>query len=270
MESFQEKYNKGILSKLFFMNSTITLDFISWLVPFISGENKLVDLGFDFNNFNDAILSYKWGKGKLKEKFEDTYIKFGTFRTNLRSSNEPEIINTCLEILRWGGVLAHNEEKIKRRIYLKEFLSNINNFLSQEEIIIDDLNPNHINSGYTKIYSALNENFIIYDGRVGAALCYLIRKYLESRKEYVVPAELIFGWGIGQGKKQRDPSSNVFKFKEITANRDIHFISNIKANWLLESIAKNQALNLLNTKEYSKRIFALQTALFVLGEKLPT
>ena len=61
----------------------------------------------------------------------------------------------------------------------------------------------------------------------------------------------------------------LIKFKEITTHRDLHFISNIKANWLLEYIAKDESIALLNIKEYPKRVFALQTALFVLGEEIP-
>ncbi|HPI31206.1 MAG TPA: hypothetical protein PLB59_12940 [Bacteroidales bacterium] len=119
----------------------------------------------------------------------------------------------------------------------------------------------------------------MYDGRVGAALCYMIRTYLESENNNLTEKkehddELKFGWNWGQGnpetRKNRDPNnrnSSLVKFEEITErNRELHFISNIKANWLLELIAEKVEIPEIENKE---KAFALQTAFFMLGEKIP-
>lgn len=284
MKTFQESFNNGILSKTQFQNSEITQDFIRWLIPFINGsENKLklIDLhyGGKYNNFNEAIYKYKWPLKSNGLNFKETTEKFAIWREKLKSSDQEQLLNTCKEILKWGRIPNHKKlESIKN---LHFFLNHMNQKLSQDEIIIYDLNSSYINSGFTKIYAALNETFIMYDGRVGAALCYLIRSYLErdgkNKKAAIktmLPAELNFGWGWGMGevdkRKNRNPNSDKStyeKFEEIEKNRELHFISNIKANWLLEIIAQDKAVEIIDCTE---KVFALQTALFVLGENLPS
>jgi hypothetical protein len=202
----------------------------------------------------------------------------------LESLEQAQLLKSCKKILKWGGILQVGRlEKINN---LRFFLDHMNKKLSQEEIIIYDLNSSYISSGFTKIYAALNENFIMYDGRVGAALCYLIRSYLvrkySENKNNVnttkLPAELKFGWSWGMGdigkRKNRNPNddkSSFEKFEEITErNRDLHFISNIKANWLLNLIAENKKVIIPQADNHSEKVFALQTALFVLGEKIPS
>lgn len=95
-------------------------------------------------------------------------------------------------------------------------------------------------------------------------MCYLVRNFLEENHIGTIPSELLFGWGQGRGDKSRNPNNDEYKFTSITQNRNLHFESNIKASWLLENIAIKE-----QNKEIPKRIFELQTALFVLGEELP-
>jgi len=268
---FQKSYKEGILSKDLFEKSNVTNDFIAWVTPFIDGRNTLKNLNLDYNgkynSLNDAIDKYQW---REDDSFEATYEKYTEWRKILKSGNDEDILDACLEILKWGGVVNKNEEKVKRRKNLNLFLTQMNSLIGQEEIIIDDLNPKHISSGFTKIYAALNEEYIIYDGRVGAALCYLIRCYLEQIGVKKLPAELLFGWGVGRGNNERDPKNKTIKFPEITQNRTVHFISNIKANWLLSLIADNNSVAVSKANNRPKRIFALQSALFVLGQELPS
>jgi hypothetical protein len=110
----------------------------------------------------------------------------------------------------------------------------------------------------------------MYDGRVGSALCYLVKKYLEEKNINIVPKELEFGYGQGRSdNKNRNPNNpnSTLHFSDITSSRRIHFVSNIKANWLLRSIAEK--VDLPGIASAYDKTFALQTALFVLGEKIP-
>ena len=270
---FSEAYQKGILSKKLFLESEITKDFIEWLIPFINGGGKNlkeIKLDYDgkFNNFNDAINTYEWQKDK---SFNATLTRFKEWRTQMEKSTESECKNICIEILKWGGVSSKNKERIENITSIKAFLKSINVIIKKSEIKISELNPNEINSGYTKIYTALNSNFIMYDGRVGSALCYLVYSSLIGTELEKLPLELDFGYGLGRGKnsQKRNPNSiqTRFHFKEITQSRKTHFISNIKANWLLESISKK--VNISNIKDENDKVFALQTALFVLGYEIP-
>jgi hypothetical protein len=267
MTKFQEKYSKGILSKKDYQQSEIVQKFIEWLNDFMTenSKRKLTDFSLIRKSFEDAIINYKWGKGNLKDgSFNNVYERFNHWRNEILI-DDLKARNIGLEILKWGGVESHNKTKINQRKEFLGFLKSIKKQIEQDEIIIEDLNPNHINSGYTKIYAAISDRFIIYDGRVGAALCYLVRKFLEEYQISNIPSELVFGWGEGRGgKKSRNPGNDEYKFANITQNRNLHFESNIKASWLLENIAITE-----QNKEIPKGIFELQTALFVLGEELP-
>ena len=53
----------------------------------------------------------------------------------------------------------------------------------KDEIII-------MNSGFTKILFFIYNDFIIYDSRVGAALCYLVKLYCIEQKQGGVPSSL--------------------------------------------------------------------------------
>ncbi len=266
---FESAYQKGLLSKKLFLESKTTKEFISWLVPFIKGEKDLRQIDYKYCSFIEAINDY----GYNKESFNETYKMFEDYRNAYSTLTEEKLKDECIKILKWGGVMPRNKKKIELKAkmgQLKEFLSNIYKIINSDEIIIDDLNTNFINSGFTKIYTAFYENFTMYDGRVGSALCYLIKNYLIEKNDNKLPIELIFGWGQGRSDNfKRNPNigSILFKFPEITQNRTIHFVGNIKTNWLLKKIS--EITELVEYKDEQEKIFALQTALFVLGEKIP-
>lgn len=264
---FANKFNEGILSKTLFLNSPETIAFIKWLGPFLSGEKSLMDLGYSYKNFEDLIHQCKWPK-KNPEDFEKTYQRFASYREEFNTGNESMIRKNCFDVLDWGGVAATNKAKIKIQPSMKTFIENVIALANQDKIIAYDLNPNYINSGFTKIYTASDEKFIMYDGRVGSALCYLILNYLDTKENPQLPEELKFGYGIGRGNQERNPTINkqINIFPEITRDRNVHFISNIKANWLAEAIVKTHKLV---AGDDAKNIFAFQSALFVLGEETP-
>ena len=70
----------------------------------------------------------------------------------------------------------------------------------KDEIII-------MNSGFTKIYSLYINDFIIYDSRVGAALCYLVKLYCIEQKQGGVPSSLKFAYGDARNPEvNRNPN----------------------------------------------------------------
>lgn len=63
------------------------------------------------------------------------------------------------------------------------------------------------NSGMTKVYSLLCDNFVIYDSRVAAALGWAIVKYCQLHGLATVPELLCFPWaaakeGLGADRKR--------------------------------------------------------------------
>lgn len=75
-----------------------------------------------------------------------------------------------------------------------------------------------MNSAMTKVYAAVDPtNIMIYDGRVGAALCLLVRHYLDSKTIRIVPPDLAFLWGPPQDQPSvmRNPSAGPIVFKSL-------------------------------------------------------
>ncbi len=282
---FQKSFGNGILSKKHFIDSEITKAFVKWLIPFINGEEKLLKIGLNYNhksyncnyeNFKDVINKYHWDDDTC---FHYTYNRFMDWRFKFKNStSREELLNICKQILEWGGVVSSNYNKLQQKDSLDIFLNNMKELFDKIEISISELveNKENINSGFTKIYTAFNDNFIMYDGRVGATMCYLIRSYYTEKKENAEqiknnkpPLELIFGYGLGKDngtKNNRNPSNELMRFSNISSDRKLHFISNIKANWLLELIANQINIPQIKAEE---KVFALQSALFMLGKDLP-
>ncbi|ALL71591.1 hypothetical protein K788_0006002 (plasmid) [Paraburkholderia caribensis MBA4] len=130
-----------------------------------------------------------------------------------------------------------------------------------------------MNSGWTKYYSFALPAHVIYDSRVGAALCYLVRRYLESfeseRQVDAVPESLAFRWAPGQGERNtRDPSSGSYRFARLSGgpagSREWARV-NIQANWILSAAVSKSAATWCSGPEGFRRV---EGALFMLGYDL--
>lgn len=123
-----------------------------------------------------------------------------------------------------------------------------------------------MNSAMTKIYAAADpHNIIIYDGRVGAALGLLARRWLATSTERSVPQDLAFCWG---GKRDdpldtRNPSQGNFKFSKLgySAPQIQHWADLVRiSNRILR-----QVVSTLRAQGESVRLLDLERALFMVG-----
>lgn len=126
-----------------------------------------------------------------------------------------------------------------------------------------------MNAGWTKYYALALPHFIIYDGRVGAALGLLVRRYLESLsltvKPNQLPASLAFPWASGQGSNQRNPSSAEYIFpalRHTEAGAREWARVNVQANWVLTEAIKFSKASWLPADNGLRR---LEATLFMLG-----
>jgi hypothetical protein len=135
-------------------------------------------------------------------------------------------------------------------------------------------NDIHINSGFTKLYFLLVDDFIMYDGRVGAALGLLGRLYAEEKGLAAIPDPVKFSFGSGKvavpntGENRRNPSTNKYILPEYSGNRARHLSDNIKASWLLQAIADRTTSRfslLPQDPPLNMRLTAIQSALFMVG-----
>jgi hypothetical protein len=194
-------------------------------------------------------------------------------KDGLKDNDSTTCKNCCLDILKWGGVKRHNDIKISDLgDSLSNYLADVNTKLrsdrSSDEYYSEDI---FINSGFTKIYSLFVDDFIMYDGRVGAALGLLVRMYCAENNLACIPDSLRFAWGRGKESQyansecnRRNPSSEKYVFPELLNNPQRHLECNIRANWLLKEITlrTTSKFNNLRTEDQTT---ALQSALFMIG-----
>ena len=138
--------------------------------------------------------------------------------------------SVCHRILDWGGVAKKTNDASRLWIKDQEYAGTLIQALS---CAVSHLHPSAaalsrfdyngadipMNSATTKLFAAADPSnaTLIFDGRVGAALCLLVRRYLEVRQlPLAVPPDLLFYWGKHRTKPLlRNPSNTGFAFSEI-------------------------------------------------------
>ena len=142
-----------------------------------------------------------------------------TFVARRDSDNQDGFIKAAYGILRWGGVTKSNYETL-----LDLGGAALSTFREASHL----LDPSHantlrlngvryMNAGWTKVYALMLDGFPIYDGRVGAAMGYLVQRYCVSANLCQVPTRLRFRWGAARGRHNRNPSTRSLRFPGLTA-----------------------------------------------------
>ncbi len=200
--------------------------------------------------------------------------------------NNSEILSLCEEVLKWGKVDKPTIAKTLRNMgtdlgqYLFEVKNYFNNVddLAEEDFFLDvngSSYPIELDSGTTKIYSLICDNFVMYDSRVGAALAKLVMDWAESHSTRV-PAHLAFPWGKAQtetsklsSRRNPDPVRNSI-FLELNSQKKgvdkrHHRIKfNVYANWLLaELTSRKSRFDQVIPKH--RKLRAIESALFMIG-----
>ena len=280
------------MNKQDYMKSQSVSYFIEWISRILDAPNsfhhdyflKRQKIDWNCDSIFSAYENYTW-KFNYTDEY-NTIIKGSNFTeceavlyslsVKLKSGVVQRNNNVCKavshQILEWGGVTNRNMEKIENIghdwcIYLSETKKQLERDLDSDEYYKSDI---IMNSGFTKIYSLLVDDFLIYDGRLGAALGLLVRGYCEEKKLATIPEELNFCWGAGREsiidskeKSRRNPSSDKYVFKSLHSPK-AHLENNIRANWIIQEILFNTKSKFNNLDE-SKRMRAFESALFMIG-----
>jgi hypothetical protein len=176
----------------------------------------------------------------------------------------------CLSLMRWGGVFPHNGDWLINNMgNLSELLGdNRRLFLGANIDPENDINPGiRFNSGMTKVYSLLVDNFIIYDSRVAAALGWIIAKFCIDTNKSLVPDVLRFPYAPAKEAdnvakpKIRNPGCGDLVFPRLYSGRK-HAKANLYASWLLGKV-----LDISGTKIF-QNLRELEAALFMIGYDL--
>lgn len=242
----------------------------------------------------DAFLKYDWrysyqdphtGEKHTGSSFEESEHVLSLLSKKLRTAvaerNSAEASYCCQMVLDWGGVLGSSKKGNKRK--LESFDGALAGYLAETKLLFEShearLTNKYLvstegqsfdvvmNAGFTKIYSILCEEFIIYDGRVGAALGLLVREFLEHQNDSkVLPDELVFHYGRAKNSKvKRNPSSRSLKFPGLSSSSPAHIRSNLKANWILQDLAR-EGVGKFSTLRDPLR--GIEAALFMIGYRV--
>ena len=277
------------MNKESYLSQKVIQEFISWTLPKINTPDQFKHKYFNLrsktnwscNSVYNAFENYEWrfnctiphhGKIKGLKYYESSFaleqIKNG-LRHAVENKNPKEAFEYSVSVLEWGGVKRSNYEKLlsmDRDII--NYYNTMKSKINPKSVNIDhDLSDVIMNSGFTKIYSLLIDDFIIYDSRVGAALGILTKNFLTEYNIPEIPMELDFAYGNSRPTKndksktnKRDPGNGTYKFSVLRNNDHHHTINNIKGNWLVKALADRSIFN-----QEQDPIRALEAALFMIG-----
>ena len=253
------------LNKQEYLQSHIVSSFIHWL----NQPEKIAiirDQADNYDRENDHC-------------FEDTYHRFIEWRKYI--VNAATSYRVCTEILKWGGspIVWGNQKHIdalQDEHRLHDHLMKAKEVLNKDTISHDELKGFRFSSGFTKIYTCLSDNFLMYDSRVSAAFCRLVLLFLIDQKRTSLPAEFVFTYGMGMGSSSNNRNPHLLdypnysayskiKFKRLYENTQLGLHSNIKFNWIISNLAQHPQFNCWTDKGIPEKMFRLQTGLFMLG-----
>ena len=205
-----------------------------------------------------------WVAGR---SLDETVMALSRLRDGLLASIENKDAGMCFRccsaVLAWGGVASRNRNTLEGMgdgivLYLmgaKEML-NIGTYCTSSGLGLK------MNSGFSKIYSLLVDDFIMYDSRVAAALCLLVRRFCEEQGLNEVPGSLKFHIPAARSPN-RDPSRGIYRFSPAYTPKK-HLDSNMMANWLLGAVL-NEGSSRFDQIAGGLRLTSLQSALFMIG-----
>jgi hypothetical protein len=242
------------LDKKSFLADKEVAVFTAWLADKIecpSISNTYTDK--DFNSLYDGYFQYNWSGNNFGEDKDE----LDRFKKSIKSTDPKEVLYGCIELLKWGKTekVAIEVVELYYKNELVPYLQTASKILSQDKIELSG--SLSMNSGWSKIYSLLLDDFIIYDGRVGAAIASLVK--LKFGKN--IPDELKFRTGEGYGSAvKRRTVEGFHQIPTSKKDRKIHLSCNIKANWLLKEV-----LNKNSSSKFGTDLKKLEAALFMFG-----
>jgi hypothetical protein len=247
-----------MLDKREYLSRRIVRDFVDYLTSLLNGtplhhtyrRRKEV---FSIHNLEEAFASYDW-----KGDYELNRVQLDAARERAiraiavegrevvcKTSTMPWMPFCC------GGAGGQSSSSLYRSNikWAKKVGADLVSLLrAGRETMVSDQpdftnfsNGVRMNAGLTKYYALACDNVIIYDGRVGAALCLLVRYFLEGKGDSApqdVPGELAFRWGAQNARRgrarPRDPSSTRYKFSPLAYASDREWARcNVLADWVL-------------------------------------
>ena len=278
------------MNKSAFLTDPDVQAFLTWIPTRFFANGSFVHRWKDRQTAEDwscdglfaAFKSYRWNlknwplnKGEL-----DDYR--GRLRSAVSAGDSRTVCDISEDVLRWGGVIAHNGPYLRRRGagFVNELL-HMGVVLRAQETPSraamcwqsgDHTTECRMNAGFVKIYSVWLDYIVIYDGRVGGALGLLVRQFCEQTGRTKVPDALAFAYGSPKeaqnprSPKTRNPSAGRYQFQRLRADSRFHSEQTMRASWLLRA-ALEAGPHPFSTGEDG--FHELAAGLFMIGYDLP-
>ena len=217
----------------------------------------------------EAHTNYCWRGKDFKANQEELDGLRADMLAAVEGDDNSRFVDAACGILHWGGVTRGNVQTL--RDLGPEALSRFR----EAACLLDPSHADtshlgrvrHMNSGWTKVYALMLDDLPIYDGRVGAAMGYLVRRYCIDEKLCEVPALLQFRWLAGKGNHNRNPSVGSLQFPRLSHTDPRRWAEcNVWAAWVLVEVACEGRFGELCA---NRRLRALEAALFMIGYQLP-
>lgn len=266
------------MNKNEYLDSPDVRNFINWFAKAIVDEgiaHSYLQLKpkkyFRFNGLQDALAQYYW----KRRNFTSTVNLLNELKAQIRNgwgnSSYTDVVTGAQRLMKWGGTEGNNKW-FEQASSIESIKSDIHS-LEGENICLVKIS--RFNSGLTKFYSLLLNDFIIYDSRVAAALQWFILKWCTETDQKEIPNLLNLGSTSLRGSQTRNASSAQYVFQKIErlvlSKQPIeHVNSNIKANLLLVEVLKEVKANksAYHEQKLSSPLHALEAALFMWGYDL--
>jgi hypothetical protein len=266
--------------------------FIDWMTPHLQDGSRLGHhyrlpqaQSVQFTNLADAMRKYRWKiaaamrePGATGTLADHTRILNGLQRALKKAvevRSDQLVYEASTNVMVWGGVTAKNVTWLKTNIEgLADLLKSVSDLLGEEDENIERFPTSlRFNAGMTKVYSLLVDEFIIYDSRVAAALCWFVMQWALEKKLSAIPGALQFHCmppkedAKTKHRKVRNPSAGSLQFPQLYNDPRTHAQWNLRASWLLRAVLERVGSGTaFHASEHPLR--SLEAALFMWGYDL--
>lgn len=223
----------------------------------INYGSRIGELAFD--NLFDAAEKYTYSN-----KVAESIFKDWNRILNDENSTEENLFCGILEIFVWGDVLSGNVKtaiNLYKEKKLKGYVRQIIELLNKKEILGKGEIESEIiwSSGWTKVYSFINNDILIYDSRVSAFLNHTLTydiKYTEDQfKKLKELTTNLFNFQ-GAENRERLVDKKKFGFKNSSPNGINGFNANLISSWTAELL--KEELKLENgIRDFERAFFML-------------
>lgn len=295
---------KAMLKTTYLANPDVD-HFCKWLAQLLAGQPIHFSIptphpGYSYPNLHSAHAAYSWPPRKwtglptphgtlphihpavpslnahspLSHNTAVLAIAQAALRTAyaIATPGSKHLSGAVAQIFHWGGVYTSTGNKLWLTTNQPNLLSILQRFVIDHALGDDNSTVPRLrfNSGMTKVYSLLIDDFIMYDNRVSASMAWLAldwwTKHLGNSAPSLPPF-LRFACPPTNGKMapHRNPNQSVFPTLSGTQPY-AHYTWNVRTNWLLAHalLLANQPPKIGHLSPF-KSLRDVEAALFQMG-----